>query len=154
MISWGKGPGGKRQQVINLTPMPHHLLFHLSSFHVFIQCFILWRFLKKKKHHCSLILYCKHMENAQFHSNSTFVSQPLINDFCLHQQGLPVSKYFHLLKIDLTKCMISPQWSNAFEFSQPALVPEKPRESISGEWQAYSGSGRKGWKGQFVKVTD
>lgn len=47
------------------------------------------------------------MENAQFNSNSTFVNQPLINDFCLHQQGLPVNKYFNLLKIDLTKCMIS-----------------------------------------------
>lgn len=70
------------------------------------------------------------MENAQFNSNSTFVNQPLINDFCLHQQGLPVNKYFNLLKIDLTKCMISCGRSNKFEFLQPALAPEKPSKTI------------------------
>ena len=47
------------------------------------------------------------MENAQFNSNSAVISQPFLNDFYLPQQGLPVNKYFNLLKIELTRCVIS-----------------------------------------------
>lgn len=69
----------------------------------------------------SFILHCKHMENAEFNSNSVFSKQPLINGFCLHQQGL-VNKYFNLPKIELTRCMTACEWTNKFEFFSLLLL--------------------------------